>query len=99
MTRENRISTHETRFDRLQAAFAHLEEAIEVTRALLPDLADLESYYQAEWREDFEADEQGLLPVDLKRGILSEDGLYNLLTDKEALSQDLTDLAKALSLR
>ena len=36
-----------------------------------------------EWQEDFELDEQGKLPCGLKRGVLSEDGLYNLITDIE----------------
>ena len=31
--------------------------------------------------EDYEADEAGQVPTDLKRGVLSEDGLYNLLHD------------------
>ena len=35
-----------------------------------------------QWRKDFEADEQGLYPEDLKRGVLSEDGVYNLLEQK-----------------
>ena len=33
------------------------------------------------WLRDYEADEQGLLPEDLKRGVLSQDGLYNLLKE------------------
>ena len=40
----------------------------------------LEEYYTSgEWRGDYEADEAGLLPPDLKRGVLSQDGVYNLL--------------------
>ncbi|MBR3538822.1 MAG: DUF1653 domain-containing protein [Eubacterium sp.] len=40
----------------------------------------LEAYYTTgQWREDYEADERGELPPDLKRGVLSQDGLYNLL--------------------
>ena len=40
----------------------------------------LENYYESdEWKEDYAADEKGLLPKDLKRGVLSEDGLYDLL--------------------
>ena len=35
-----------------------------------------------EWKQDFADDEAGLLPKDLKRGVLSEDGLWNLLTHK-----------------
>lgn len=34
-----------------------------------------------QWKEDFEADERGELPARLNRGVLSEDGLYNLLQD------------------
>jgi len=35
------------------------------------------------WLSDYEADERGELPPDLKRGVLSQDGLYNLLQDIE----------------
>ena len=35
------------------------------------------------WLMDYEADERGELPQDLKRGVLSQDGLYNLLQDIE----------------
>ncbi len=36
------------------------------------------SYYKSPlWLSDYEADERGELPEDLKRGILSEDGFYN----------------------
>lgn len=31
------------------------------------------------WLQDYECDERGELPNDLKCGVLSEDGLYNLL--------------------
>ena len=43
----------------------------------------LAEYYESkEWKQDFADDEAGLLPKDLKRGVLSEDGLWNLLTHK-----------------
>ena len=32
-----------------------------------------------QWQKDYEADERGELPDNLKRGVLSQDGLYNLL--------------------
>ena len=37
-----------------------------------------------QWLADYEADERGELPADLKRGVLSQDGLYNLIGDVEA---------------
>lgn len=43
-------------------------------------LGELSEYYgSAAWKRDFAADEAGLLPQKLKRGVLSEDGIYNLL--------------------
>lgn len=45
-------------------------------------LGELSNYYNSdEWKRDFAADEAGLLPKDLKRGVLSEDGIYNLLEE------------------
>ena len=38
-----------------------------------------EYYTSDEWKQDFADDEAGRLPKDLKRGVLSEDGLWNLL--------------------
>ena len=43
-------------------------------------LRTLSGYYgSAAWKRDFAADEAGLLPKSLRRGVLSEDGLYDLL--------------------
>ena len=43
-------------------------------------MEELERYYASpESKEDFAADEAGQFPKDLKRGVLSEDGIYNLL--------------------
>ena len=40
----------------------------------------LDAYYTSgDWREDYEADERGELPPELKRGVLSQDALYDLL--------------------
>ena len=35
------------------------------------------------WLKDYELDEKGLLPKDLKRGVLSQDGLYDLFCEAE----------------
>ena len=45
-------------------------------------IAVLSEYYSSkEWKQDYADDEAGLLPKELKRGVLSEDGLWNLLSD------------------
>ena len=43
-------------------------------------ISELEAYYTSdEWKRDFADDEKELLPKKLPRGVLSEDGIYNLL--------------------
>ncbi len=57
-----------------------LEASISDFQNMQEDIRKLADYYDSkQWRIDFEADEQGLYPDDLKRGVLSEDGIYNLL--------------------
>ena len=64
-----RIREMEARFDRLLADSPEPD-----------DLSILLDYYEnGQWLLDYRLDEQGLLPSDLKRGILSEDGFYNYL--------------------
>ena len=41
---------------------------------------ELTAYYEGgQWLRDYELDEAGLLPPDLKRGVLSQDGVYHIL--------------------
>ena len=51
-----------------------------VYESVLPGLKELEAYYTSpEWQEDYAADEAGSLPEGLKRGVLSQDGISDLL--------------------
>ncbi|MBR3422437.1 MAG: DUF4298 domain-containing protein [Ruminococcus sp.] len=48
---------------------------------------ELASYYGSDaWKRDLAADEAGLLPDELRRGVLSEDGLYDLLAETDSLN-------------
>ena len=40
----------------------------------------LDYYESGQWLKDYEADERGELPPTLKRGVLSQDGLWELLS-------------------
>ena len=76
LTREERISFYEKIFDEL----LQLESAEYLTGDLEAKSHLLEDYYTSgEWLEDYEADEAGLLPADLKRGVLSQDSVYDLM--------------------
>ena len=63
-----------------QNVYAKTKEAIDI----------LSEYYNSNnWKQDFTDDESGLLPKDLKRGVLSEDGIWNLLVDWHELENQL----------
>lgn len=65
--------------DRL-SRIAAMEEAFD--RRTPEDVAALAAYMDSgDWLQDYTADEQGRIPRDMKRGVLSQDGLYNLLQE------------------
>jgi len=75
-----RIKWMEQRFNNAMAAIK--DGSADSLKAIKEDVAELSKYYGSElWKLDFAADETGNLPPDLKRGVLSEDGIWNLLSD------------------
>lgn len=73
-----RIRRMEAIFDILQSADP---KVLASDSSLIAMLEELTAYYESpQWLRDYEADEQGLLPPDLKRGVLSQDGVYCLLS-------------------
>lgn len=75
-----RIAHNEALFDEIGAAAKRLSEAIAAFEELQPKIGELTAYYESKtWKKDFADDEAGRLPADLKRGVLSEDGVYELL--------------------
>ena len=90
MTRIERITNMESLFDKSEEVIKRMEAALKDFAALEHDIAKLENYYTSpQWRKDFEADEAGKLPKDLKRGVLSEDGIYDLLSDYQCLKDQI----------
>lgn len=76
-----RIKQMEQRFNKALAVVHGVRTSPEMLEAIKEDVAILDAYYgSGEWRQDFADDEAGLLPKELKRGVLSEDGLWNLLS-------------------
>ena len=74
--------------ERAAKAVMELSAALENYEAIQEDIAALEQYYGSEvWKQDYADDEAELLPADLKRGVLSEDGIWNLLEDARELNK------------
>ncbi len=86
MTQRERIEQYEQMLDRAERAVRQMEAAQSAFVDIWSDLAALERYYTSpEWKADYDADEAGLLPVDLKRGVLSQDGIDDLLERVKAI--------------
>ncbi len=72
-------------------------ESKEDAKALEGKIRALEEYFESDlWKKDFADDEAGLLPKDLKRGVLSEDGVYDLL---EACKERRRSMSRLKELR
>ena len=83
--------------DRVAPVLENLEEALDAFDGIQEDVRELSAYYEDDdWREDFEADEAGKLPADLKRGVLSEDGIYDVLSSHYALTVRLLDTVSTI---
>ena len=81
MEQIERIQYYEALLDKVAPVLGNLEEALDAFDGIQEDVKELAAYYDDDaWREDFEDDEAGRLPKDLKRGVLSEDGLYDVLS-------------------
>lgn len=91
--RIERIQRMEVLLNQSDAALKGLEEAMRAFNGIQENIRELKSYYEnGLWREDYEADEAGELPDDLKRGVLSQDALYNLLADYDEMAKRIRDL-------
>ena len=85
-----RIRLMERHLNRATAAVKRLEAAFDKWEDAQEAIAALEEYYGSDlWKQDLADDEAGRLPADLKRGVLSEDGIWNILTDARDLTARL----------
>lgn len=94
MKQIERIEHMEQNMERVMHAVRVLDDALNEYEAAQEALHELESYYGSDtWKQDFADDEQGKLPQNLKRGVLSEDAIWNLLEDSRNLKERLEGLS------
>lgn len=88
-----RLQEMEDRYNRVRKAVDAMYDALEDYMQVQEDIHILDQYDESgQWLKDFEADERGEIPTSAPRGILSEDALYNLLTDISALNAKLSPI-------
>ena len=77
-----RIEKMERYFDAVRLAVETNPASVMKEGRVREMLGELMRYYEnGQWMEDYCRDERGELPAQLKRGVLSEDGVYDLLCD------------------
>ena len=88
----------EQHLDRASQAVIRLSAALDDYAEAQEAIRQLSAYYDSdEWKRDFSDDEQSLLPRDLKRGVLSEDAIWNLLEDSRALNARMQEVLNSPS--
>ena len=81
-----RIRKMESYLDESGEAIAELNKALAKCERIQSKYSKLEDYYGSKkWMNDFQTDEAGKLPADLKRGVLSEDAVYDLIAEHREL--------------
>lgn len=95
MNRADRISSMEKIMEEMQGRVSQLRSSLDSFSEGQKRYARLIDYYgSSQWMKDYEADEAGKLPADLKRGVLSEDGVYDLILEYKELLLDLLAAAE-----
>ena len=90
MKQIERIERMEQNLERATDALRVLNNALDEYEAAQDALQELDTYYGSDtWKQDLSDDEQGRLPNTLKRGVLSEDAIWNILEDYRALKERL----------
>ena len=79
--------------DRASQAVMRLSAALDEFADAQDALRQLSDYYGSDqWKQDFDDDSKGVLPSDLKRGVLSEDAVWNLLEDVRDVKERMAGL-------
>ncbi|MBQ1647122.1 MAG: DUF4298 domain-containing protein [Bacteroidales bacterium] len=86
MEQIERITQMEQCLDATEKAIRELSEALSAFEEVQLQYRQLNDYYGSDaWMQDYEDDEAGKLPKDLKRGVLSEDAVYDLITENREI--------------
>lgn len=93
--RIRRVERYENSFDSITEAVRNLSHALDGFEDIQSGIEALEKYYTGgQWLKDFEADEKGLFPPDMKRGVLSEDAVSDLLDEIKKLKARCSSLGE-----
>lgn len=94
MKNTDRITAMEARLNSAEAALRELLRALDAFDALQSDIDELSRYLGSEeWFSDCEAWDRGELPKGLRCGVLSQDSIYDLLSERRELAESMRGAA------
>ena len=91
--RVERIKKMEAKLDDVTPKIKAFEDSLENMKKVFEDMKILSDYYSKDWKADYEADEDGKIPRDLKRGVLGQDTLYDLFERYYEIGRDMKELS------
>ena len=93
MKQTDRIAEMENICNMTEETLGKVEKALEEYSSNLKNMKKLFDYYGSTvWMKDYEDDSRGKFPKDLKRGVLSEDTIYDLILDNRELVRKMAGL-------
>ena len=88
MKQQERIQTMESALEEVTEKISALSTAFKEYAVIREKIRMLEEYYTGGlWIKDYEDDEAGKLPEDLKRGVLSQDAVNDMLEEDQELRE------------
>ncbi len=90
----DRINCMEAKLNEARAAADALRDAIDRYENALSAVNELERWYLSpQWLKDRDADASGQIPASVPRGVLTEDAIWDLMTDAQALRGRMAELS------
>ena len=94
MDKIKNIENMEKILNNTEEIFRKLQDVLDKLEKNQNDYKKLSEYYGSEeWFSDVEDSNNNLLPKDLKCGVLSEDAVYDLISDNHRLAVKMLEIA------
>ena len=97
MNQIERIQAMEEHLNKASQAVKALNEALDLYVEAMESIEIIDDYLVSdEWQQDFDDSEAGRLPDDLKCGVLSEDGIWNVVDTSRELNCQMLDIVSSM---
>lgn len=97
MEQLERIKTMEKHLNKASQAVKALSDALDLYTDAMESIEIIDDYLCSdEWKQDFDDSEAGRLPKDLKCGVLSEDGIWDVVDTNRELNAQMLEIVATI---